>query len=172
MLSLGLLGLSLPTDGVACADGTDLARPGLGSRHAGGRCHRLHRRNRDQVRRLTFNLDIAIALGLVGFLATIAFARFVLHRGSGASRTPEAGPSAMNPLCCKITLPALLLVIGSLFSLTAAVGLLRPPDLYTRMHAASKAGTLGSCVMLLALAIHSDDLRPRCGRWRASSSSS
>ena len=43
---------------------------------------------------VTFNLDIAIALGLVGFLATIAFARFVLHRGSGASRTPEAGPSA------------------------------------------------------------------------------
>ena len=30
---------------------------------------------------VTFNVDIAIALGLVGFLATIAFARFVLaHR--------------------------------------------------------------------------------------------
>ena len=55
-------------------------------------------------------------------------------------------------------LAGVLLVIGSLFSLTAAVGLLRLPDLYTRMHAASKAGTLGSCVMLLALAIHSDDL--------------
>ena len=27
---------------------------------------------------VTFNVDIAIALGLVGFLATIAFARFVL----------------------------------------------------------------------------------------------
>ena len=26
-------------------------------------------------------LDVAIALGLVGFLATVAFARFVLHRG-------------------------------------------------------------------------------------------
>jgi multicomponent Na+:H+ antiporter subunit F len=29
---------------------------------------------------LTFYVDIAIALGLVGFLATIAFARFVLSR--------------------------------------------------------------------------------------------
>lgn len=28
-------------------------------------------------------VDIAIALGLVGFLATIAFARFLLHRGEG-----------------------------------------------------------------------------------------
>jgi multicomponent Na+:H+ antiporter subunit G len=54
-------------------------------------------------------------------------------------------------------LAALLIVIGSLFVLTASVGLLRLPDLYTRMHAASKAGTLGSCLMLLALAVHSND---------------
>jgi multicomponent Na+:H+ antiporter subunit G len=51
----------------------------------------------------------------------------------------------------------LLLVAGSLFTLTAAVGLLRLPDLYTRMHAASKAGTLGSCAVLLALALHASD---------------
>lgn len=29
-----------------------------------------------------FNVDIAISLGLVGFLATVAFARFVLFRGA------------------------------------------------------------------------------------------
>ncbi len=50
-----------------------------------------------------------------------------------------------------------LLVIGAAFALTASIGLLRLPDLYTRMHAASKAGTLGSCVMLIALAVHSVD---------------
>ena len=33
-------------------------------------------------------LDIAIALGLVGFLATVAFARFVLRRG-GAERLAD-----------------------------------------------------------------------------------
>jgi multicomponent Na+:H+ antiporter subunit F len=33
-------------------------------------------------------IDIAIALGLVGFLATVAFARFVLSRGKAG----EAGP--------------------------------------------------------------------------------
>lgn len=52
----------------------------------------------------------------------------------------------------------LLVVAGSLFTLTAAVGLIRLPDLYTRMHAASKAGTLGSCVMLVALAVHGGDI--------------
>ena len=51
-----------------------------------------------------------------------------------------------------------LVLIGSLFALTASIGLLRLPDLYTSMHAASKAGTLGSCVMLIALAVYADDL--------------
>lgn len=39
-------------------------------------------------------IDIAIALGLVGFLATIAFARFVLMRGLAAERA--AGTAAMS----------------------------------------------------------------------------
>ncbi len=52
----------------------------------------------------------------------------------------------------------LLLVIGAVFALAASIGLLRLPDLYTRMHAASKAGTLGSGVMLLALALFSLEL--------------
>ena len=50
-------------------------------------------------------------------------------------------------------LVGVLLLIGALFALIAAVGLVRLPDLYTRMHAASKAGTLGSGVLLIALAI-------------------
>lgn len=54
-------------------------------------------------------------------------------------------------------LAAVLILIGSAFTLTATIGLVRLPDLYTRMHAASKAGTLGSCVVLLALAVHADD---------------
>jgi multicomponent Na+:H+ antiporter subunit G len=53
---------------------------------------------------------------------------------------------------------AFLILAGSAFVLTAALGLIRLPDLYTRMHAASKAGTLGSCVMLVALAVFADDL--------------
>lgn len=50
------------------------------------------------------------------------------------------------------------LVIGSLFALTASLGLLRLSDVYMRMHAASKAGTLGSGVLLLALAVHAGEL--------------
>lgn len=44
-------------------------------------------------------LDIAIALGLVGFLATIAFARYVLNRGivSDPAITEETGGPALGP---------------------------------------------------------------------------
>jgi multicomponent Na+:H+ antiporter subunit G len=52
---------------------------------------------------------------------------------------------------------SVLILVGSIFVLTASIGLIRLPDLYTRMHAASKAGTLGSCVMLIALAFYADD---------------
>ncbi len=53
---------------------------------------------------------------------------------------------------------ALMIIIGAAFSLIAALGLIRFPDVYTRMHAASKAGTLGSGVVLIALGIYSDDI--------------
>jgi multicomponent Na+:H+ antiporter subunit G len=53
---------------------------------------------------------------------------------------------------------AFLLVGGALFSLTAAIGINRFPDLYTRMHAASKAGTVGSGLLLLAVGIASLEL--------------
>ena len=53
---------------------------------------------------------------------------------------------------------SLLLVVGSVFSLLAALGMLRFPDLYTRMHAASKAGTIGSGLLLLAAGVHALDV--------------
>ncbi|WP_404405563.1 monovalent cation/H(+) antiporter subunit G [Pelagibacterium halotolerans] len=51
----------------------------------------------------------------------------------------------------------LLLVIGAVFSFLAVVGILRLPDLYTRAHAASKAGTVGSGLTLIAIALISFD---------------
>src|SRR5690606_28842109 len=50
-----------------------------------------------------------------------------------------------------------LVIIGGLFSLAAAVGVARFPDFYARMHPASKAGTLGSCVALIAVALVTED---------------
>jgi multicomponent Na+:H+ antiporter subunit G len=43
----------------------------------------------------------------------------------------------------------LLCVSGSFFLMVAAIGIVRMPDLYTRMHAATKAPTLGLGLLLI-----------------------
>lgn len=47
--------------------------------------------------------------------------------------------------------------LGIAFMVVAGIGLLRMPDLLTRMHASSKAGTLGAALVLLAVAVHFAD---------------
>ncbi len=51
-------------------------------------------------------------------------------------------------------LTAILLITGSLSMLTSAIGIVRMPDLFTRMHAASKVGTVGVSCVVLAAALH------------------
>ena len=53
---------------------------------------------------------------------------------------------------------AVLLVVGAFFMLLAGLGVLRLPDLFMRLQAATKASTLGVGCMLLAAAIHFQDL--------------
>ncbi|GAB3181567.1 monovalent cation/H(+) antiporter subunit G [Nesterenkonia halophila] len=48
---------------------------------------------------------------------------------------------------------AVFLVIGGLMSLAAGVGLLRFPDLHSRMHAATKPQVLGLLMFVLAAAL-------------------
>lgn len=52
----------------------------------------------------------------------------------------------------------IMLVVGSVFAFTASLGLIRLSDIYMRMHAASKAGTLGSGLLLIALAVDAGEL--------------
>jgi len=47
---------------------------------------------------------------------------------------------------------SVLMLAGALFMFLAAVGILRLPDLFTRMQATTKAGTLGIGCMLLGVA--------------------
>jgi len=47
----------------------------------------------------------------------------------------------------------LLLLIGSLFIALGALGLVRMPDLYTRLQAGTKAVTLGSLCLLLGIGL-------------------
>lgn len=50
-------------------------------------------------------------------------------------------------------LSGLLLVVGSVFFLAGTVGLLRFPDVYTRLHALTKADNVGLGLIVAGLAI-------------------
>lgn len=52
----------------------------------------------------------------------------------------------------------LLMSIGALLMLIAAIGLVRMPDLFLRISASSKGATLGVVALMLATALHFGDL--------------
>lgn len=49
------------------------------------------------------------------------------------------------------------ILIGAFFVLTAAIGVVRFPDLYSRLHASSKLVTLGSAGIFLGVALSSQE---------------
>lgn len=46
-----------------------------------------------------------------------------------------------------------IIIIGACVMLTASIGLLRFGDVYLRMHAATKASTLGICLIILGVGV-------------------
>lgn len=52
---------------------------------------------------------------------------------------------------------ALLVALGGVFTLVAGIGVVRLPDVFIRMHAATKVGTLGSGLILAGVAVHFAD---------------
>ena len=55
-------------------------------------------------------------------------------------------------------LSSILIVAGLFFYLAGSIGLLRLPDLYSRLHALTKADNLGLGLLIFGIAIHAQDL--------------
>ena len=53
-------------------------------------------------------------------------------------------------------LSAALLIAGAVFFLAGTLGLLRFPDVYTRLHALTKADNVGLGLIVAGLAVHSE----------------
>lgn len=51
-------------------------------------------------------------------------------------------------------LAAVPMLLGTFFMVVTGVGLVRFPDVYTRMHAAGKAGTIGIALLILAPTVY------------------
>jgi len=52
------------------------------------------------------------------------------------------------------TLAQALIVLGLFFDLFGAIGLVRLPDVYNRLQAATKCVTLGTCLVLAGVFVH------------------
>jgi multicomponent Na+:H+ antiporter subunit G len=57
-----------------------------------------------------------------------------------------------------------LCAVGLFFSLSAAVGILRMPDIYTRLQCSSKSITMGSVPLLIGLVIAKGPISAYAGR--------
>jgi len=55
-------------------------------------------------------------------------------------------------------LSSILILAGVFFYLAGSIGLLRLPDLYSRLHALTKADNLGLGLLIAGVALHSQDL--------------
>ena len=55
-------------------------------------------------------------------------------------------------------LSSILIVAGLFFYLAGSIGLLRLPDIYSRLHALTKADNLGLGLLIFGIAIHAQDL--------------
>jgi len=53
---------------------------------------------------------------------------------------------------------AILILAGVFFYLAGSIGLLRLPDLYSRLHALTKADNLGLGLLIAGMALHSQNL--------------
>lgn len=51
-----------------------------------------------------------------------------------------------------------LVLLGGVFAIIASLGVIRLPDVLTRMHASTKAGTLASSLILAAVALYFAEL--------------
>jgi len=52
------------------------------------------------------------------------------------------------------TIAQIIIVVGLLFDLFGAIGLVRLPDVYNRVQAATKCVTLGTCLLLVGVFVH------------------
>lgn len=93
----------------------------------------------------------------MSMLAQVSLAQISLAQISLEQLGVDPTPKGLLEVVAEIVIVGLL-VLGTLFCVLAAIGMARMPDVYSRMQAATKAGTLGVACLLLASALHAASL--------------
>ena len=92
-------------------------------------------------------LDIGLTYGLLNLIGTLAVLKFFRH-GDLAYDVDEE-PTIMT-LAVEIA-SWVFILLGSFFTIVGAFGLVRMPEIFTRMHAASVTDTLGVGFLILGM---------------------
>lgn len=77
------------------------------------------------------------------------------HTQASSENSERIGPPVVNTNLAE----ELLILFGSFFVLAAAIGMLRFPDFYTRLHASTKLVTLGGIGILIGAAFGFNDVQ-------------
>ena len=93
-------------------------------------------------------LDIGLTYGLLNLIGTLSVLKFFRH-GDLAYDAEERAD--IMTLAVELASWALIL-LGSFFTVVGAFGLVRMPEVFTRMHAASVTDTLGVGFLILGMA--------------------
>ncbi len=112
-------------------------------------------------------LEGAIVTAVLGFLGTVMFARYLRAAAFYKRKTkipcpPNSQISAQiepltggfMPNSLQLLIFFLIALVGTLFMLISALGIYRLPDIFTRMHSAGKAATLGVSCLLLSTGLY------------------
>ena len=78
---------------------------------------------------------------------------FTILAAADAGEAPT-GVAALAELGVREWITVGLIGVGVFLNVVASIGIIRLPDLYCRMQAASKAGTLGVALLVLAVAVY------------------
>ena len=94
-------------------------------------------------------LDIALVYALINFIGTIAVLRYIKRRRARDAEEAERAESAGGRAVIVDILSWISIGIGAAFILVGGLGLVRMPDVFTRLHASSVADTAGAGFILL-----------------------
>lgn len=93
---------------------------------------------------------IATVFPLESVTAVVAAVPFATETGSFAAEVVPLATEAGSLGMVRSAVAMALLLVGAFFLTVGTVGLLRLPDVYNRMHATTKATTLGASSVFLA----------------------
>ena len=94
-------------------------------------------------------VDLSLVYALINFIGTIAVLKFFEYGDLGRSAHPSRGSNLMSMAADVLSWACIL--AGLFFMLVGTLGVLRMPDVYSRLHAAGMTDTMGAGFLFVGM---------------------